>query len=400
MQGSESRTYRYKAYDKQGKLVQGTELGKSELDVTVKLKKQSLIPLEVTTLAQTKKVGRVTGAVIEETTSQLSLLLKSGLKIDKALEVLAENAPNAKIQSILEEVGIGVKQGRELWRCMSEHPTAFPNLYVEMVKIGEASGRLTEVFAKLAENLKFQRELSKKITQAMVYPMFILLVCVVSLVAIFNFVVPSMSGLFESLQEIPVYTQLLLDVSGFVQSYQAHMLAALVVAVIAFIKASENPDFRKRVDGFLAAFPLTRNAVLLVERIRYSASMELMLTSGVDLAKSMSMSTASVKSDALQSQLSKAHDDVSQGRSLVESLSGIQLFDPISLSLIRVGEETGQTGLVFGEINSRSRNQFETWMLKLTAMLEPLMIVIMGGIVGSVVIIMLLSIVSVNDVSF
>ncbi|WP_346338132.1 type II secretion system F family protein [Vibrio parahaemolyticus] len=400
MQGSESRTYRYKAYDKQGKLVQGTELGKSELDVIVKLKKQSLIPLEVTTLAQTKKVGRVTGAVIEETTSQLSLLLKSGLKIDKALEVLAENAPNAKIQSILEEVGIGVKQGRELWRCMSEHPTAFPNLYVEMVKIGEASGRLTEVFAKLAENLKFQRELSKKITQAMVYPMFILLVCVVSLVAIFNFVVPSMSGLFESLQEIPVYTQLLLDVSGFVQSYQAHMLAALVVAVIAFIKASENPDFRKRVDGFLAAFPLTRNAVLLVERIRYSASMELMLTSGVDLAKSMSMSTASVKSDALQSQLSKAHDDVSQGRSLVESLSGIQLFDPISLSLIRVGEETGQTGLVFGEINSRSRNQFETWMLKLTAMLEPLMIVIMGGIVGSVVIIMLLSIVSVNDVSF
>ncbi|WP_025612011.1 type II secretion system F family protein [Vibrio parahaemolyticus] len=400
MQGSESRTYRYKAYDKQGKLVQGTELGKSELDVTVKLKKQSLIPLEVTTLAQTKKVGRVTGAVIEETTSQLSLLLKSGLKIDKALEVLAENAPNAKIQSILEEVGIGVKQGRELWRCMSEHPTAFPNLYVEMVKIGEASGRLTEVFAKLAENLKFQRELSKKITQAMVYPMFILLVCVVSLVAIFNFVVPSMSGLFESLQEIPVYTQLLLDVSGFVQSYQAHMLAALVVAVIAFIKASENPGFRKRVDGFLAAFPLTRNAVLLVERIRYSASMELMLTSGVDLAKSMSMSTASVKSDALQSQLSKAHDDVSQGRSLVESLSGIQLFDPISLSLIRVGEETGQTGLVFGEINSRSRNQFETWMLKLTAMLEPLMIVIMGGIVGSVVIIMLLSIVSVNDVSF
>ncbi|MBE5176624.1 type II secretion system F family protein [Vibrio parahaemolyticus] len=379
MQGSESRTYRYKAYDKQGKLVQGTELGKSELDVTVKLKKQSLIPLEVTTLAQTKKVGRVTGAVIEETTSQLSLLLKSGLKIDKALEVLAENAPNAKIQSILEEVGIGVKQGRELWRCMSEHPTAFPNLYVEMVKIGEASGRLTEVFAKLAENLKFQRELSKKITQAMVYPMFILLVCVVSLVAIFNFVVPSMSGLFESLQEIPVYTQLLLDVSGFVQTYQVHMLAALVVAVIAFIKASENPDFRKRVDGFLAAFPLTRNAVLLVERIRYSASMELMLTSGVDLAKSMSMSTASVKSDALQSQLSKAHDDVSQGRSLVESLSGIQLFDPISLSLIRVGEETGQTGLVFGEINSRSRNQFETWMLKLTAMLEPLMIVIMGG---------------------
>lgn len=400
MQGSESRTYRYKAYDKQGKLVQGTELGKSELDVTVKLKKQSLIPLEVNTLAQTKKVGRVTGAVIEETTSQLSLLLKSGLKIDKALEVLAENAPNAKIQSILEEVGIGVKQGRELWRCMSEHPTAFPNLYVEMVKIGEASGRLTEVFAKLAENLKFQRELSKKITQAMVYPMFILLVCVVSLVAIFNFVVPSMSGLFESLQEIPVYTQLLLDVSGFVQSYQVHMLAALVVAVITFIKASENPDFRKRVDGFLAAFPLTRNAVLLVERIRYSASMELMLTSGVDLAKSMSMSTASVKSDALQSQLSKAHDDVSQGRSLVESLSGIQLFDPISLSLIRVGEETGQTGLVFGEINSRSRNQFETWMLKLTAMLEPLMIVIMGGIVGSVVIIMLLSIVSVNDVSF
>lgn len=397
---TESKGFSYKAYDRNGTLIQGVEFGLSSNAVDRRLRSNGLTPIEIKVASSASKGGRVTSAHLEEVTAQLALLLKSGLKIDVALKVLVDNSANRALQQVLNSVYQSVQQGRELWRSLSEHEAVFPNLYVEMVHIGETSGRLPEVFEKLAENLKFQRDLNKKISQAMVYPMFILLVCVLSLFAIFNFVVPSMSGLFESLNEIPFYTQILMDVSHWVESYQWHTLFVLVLFGGVIYSSSNKPEFKKAIDKVLNAIPFTRNAVIQVERVRYSASMELMLTSGVDLAKAMGMSANSVKTSALKSQLLQAQQEVSQGRSIVESLMGMKLFDPISLSLIKVGEETGQIGLVFGEINKRSRSDFESWMLRFAAMLEPLMIVVMGGIVGSVVVVMLLSIVSVNDVSF
>lgn len=393
-------SYQYKAYDNKGNLVQGMERGVNEQAIIEKLRKQQLTPVSVNKVNLKKGGGRLTSAHIEEVTSQLALLLKSGLKIDKALQVLADNAANAKLQSVMSVVCQEVKQGRELWRALSEQTEVFDSLYIEMVRIGENSGRLPQVFEKLADNLKFQRELNKKITQAMVYPVFIMLVCLVSLAAIFNFVVPSMSGLFESLAEIPSYTQFLIDMSVWVQKYQFYVVFLVIAGVSVIVQSKSNPQVKMAIDRFLASFWVTKGATLVVERVRYSASMELMLSSGVDLAKAMSMAASTVNTPSLQSQLRQAQQDVSQGHALVDSLTGLPMFDNISLSLLKVGEETGQVDLVFGEINRRSRSHFESWMLKLTAMLEPLMIVIMGGIVGSVVVVMLLSIVSVNDVSF
>lgn len=392
--------YRYEAYDKSGQLVTGLKTGANEKMVTAELIKQGYMPVKVAPVAKIRSGGSVTTANLEELTSQLALLLKSGLTIDYALKVIIENAPTLRIRQILQDVHQNVQQGQELWKALKAHKNVFPELYIEMVKIGESSGRMVAVFEKLSENLHFQRELKKKITQAMIYPMFILLVCVVSITAIFNFVVPSMSGLFESLAEIPVYTQLLLDVSGWFQENQLYALGTIVVSGVGAFYLKDHPWFSNLMWQAAYSTPVVKNAMTQVELVRYCASMELMLTSGIDLSKAMGMSANSVKNLAIRGQLQKACEDVSHGSSLFESISGITLFDSIALSLIKVGEETGQMGLVFGEVNRRSRNKFESWVLKLTSMLEPLMIVVMGGIVGTVVVIMLLSIVSVNDVSF
>lgn len=393
-------SYRYKAYDKAGQLVSGVKAGKDIAEVKADLVNMGYMPIDVTPMTKVKSGGRVTTADLEELTSQLALLLKSGLKIDYALNVLVENASSETLQNVLKDIHQKVQQGHELWKAMSSYEKVFPELYREMVKIGESSGRLVEVFDKLAENLHFQRELKKKITQALVYPMFILLVCVVSLAAIFNFVVPSMSGLFESLKEIPVYTQILLDVSHWFQENQIYSLVVFVLLVFSIYKLNDQLWFVNLWTKVAYSLPIVKHAMVQVELVRYCASMELMLGSGIDLSKAMGMSSNSVRNAAIRGQLNKAHDDVSHGSSLFSSISGIPIFDSIALSLIKVGEETGQIGLVFGEVNRRARSKFESWMLKLTSMLEPLMIVVMGGIVGSVVVIMLLSIVSVNDVSF
>lgn len=394
------QSYQYRAYDKQGHLVKGVERASSSQNALRELKKQGLTVVDLAEFTVKKEGGRVTLVQIEELTSQLSLLLRSGLTIDRALDVLVGNTTNTRLLVILQELQQAVHQGGELSSALEKHQDVFSTLYCEMVKIGESSGRLSVVFDKLAENLMFQRELSKKITQAMVYPLFILSVCLLALVAIFNFVVPSMSGLFESLTEVPFYTQALMTVSAWIQVYQFHLLFSVIGLIFMVIHSAKKAWFKAWLGRTLAFIPITRNALFLVERIRYSAAMTLMLESGVDLATAMQMAAKTVKNPGIASQLGKAQQEVSHGKTLFSSLASIPVFDSISLSLLQVGEETGQLGTVFNEVNRRSRSNFESWVLKLTAMLEPLMIVFMGLIVGTVVVIMLLSIVSVNDVSF
>jgi len=395
-----STSFVYKAYNNEGKVVSGSLLSESETTAREALAAQGMVPFEIKAKKSGSQSQRVTSHHIEELTSELSLLLKSGLQINHALGVLVDIAPTDGVKRIISHILDEVNHGGELHKAMSAHPKVFDSLYVQMVKIGESSGRLPQVFEKLASNLQFQRELTKKVTQAMIYPCFIMAVCVVSVVAIFNFVVPSMSSLFESLQDIPPYTQFLMSASEWMQSYQIYLLLALAGGISLIMRWKDQPWFKNRVDRMLIGNPITKTAMLLVERIRYASSMNLMLGSGVPLVEAMAMAASTVKSTSIASQLTTANEGVSQGESIMSALSGIPIFDSVSTSLLKVGEETGQLDLIFGEISDRGRSTFEDWMLRMTAMLEPLMIVVMGGLVGSVVVIMLLSVVSINDVSF
>lgn len=393
-------SFSYRAYDRKGQLVQGTVFAETQQKVDKQLRMSGLVPIDIKPIAQVKKKKNITLNDIEELTSQLSLLLKNGLKIDNALNILMQNSNNLRMQEVLNDVHLNLQHGGELWSALKAQESVFSPLYIEMVKIGETSGKLPEIFDRLAENLQFQRELNSKIIQAMIYPLFIFFVCIASLFAIFNFVVPSMSGLFESLTEIPIYTQILITTSGFILKYQSHMILLLILCLSFVFHYRKKPEFKSWMNQTLYSLPLFNTVILQVERIRYSASLELMLGSGVDLSKAMSMAINAISTKSIASQLLKAQQEVSQGRTLFDSLQGISIFDSISLSLLKVGEETGQLHRTFSEIHSRSRAKLENMILKLTAMIEPLMIIIMGGIVGSVVIIMLLSIVSINEINF
>lgn len=395
-----SQSFTYKAYDKGGQLTQGAISAENKELALSELKKQGLIPLSVQAQKGANRSQTVNSQHVEDITSELSLLLKSGLQINQALKVVLGIAANQGCHQLINDILDKVNHGGELWKAMGDHPQVFDTLYVQMVKIGESSGRLPQVFEKLAANLHFQRELSKKVTQAMIYPAFIFGVCLISVVAIFNFVVPSMSSLFESLTEIPPYTQFLIDASDWMQNYQFYLVVFVAALITGVIKVRKEPWFRSRLDAVLISLPFTRKAVLLVERIRYSTAMHLMLSSGVPLVDAMRMAAMTVTSPSVSTQLLSAQEEVSQGRSIMDALIGIPLFDSISSSLLKVGEETGQLDLIFSEISERARSTFEDWMLRMTAMLEPLMIVLMGGMVGSVVVIMLLSVVSINDISF
>ncbi|TMP86475.1 secretion system protein [Pseudoalteromonas ruthenica] len=392
--------FKYKAYSADGQVEQGEISAVNEQAAVQELKKQQKLVLKISEAKQASSSKRVTLNELEQSTSQLSTLLANGLKVDKALSVLARSNRSSAIGAVWASVLNDIKQGFVLSDAIAQRPHVFSTLYAEMVKIGESTGNLPRVFSRLSQNLQFQSELRKKVIQASTYPLFILIVCVVAIWAIFNFVVPSMSSMFEGTGDIPSYTQTLLAVSAWVQQYQWHMLIGLLLVGGGISLGMQKPAIRLRLFKTLTSLHLLKHIVKHSDRIKFSTALQLTLESGVSLSDSLSLAAHTVSHPVLKERLLAVVSKVSAGGVLSDELERLEMYDDVAISLISVGEESGTLAGSFAEIARRSRSNFEQWLTKFTALLEPLLILIMGGIVGSVVIIMLLSIVSMNDVSF
>ncbi|MDO6426495.1 type II secretion system F family protein [Thalassotalea sp. 1_MG-2023] len=396
----------YQAYDAHGAKVEGSieaksfELAKQEL-VQQKL---IIVSLKEQTNSQTStnffESKTVSLEELEFLTSELSILLKNGVKIDKSLYILQKNKAKGASEKLLRDLYTAVKRGHMLSDAMAEHPKVFDLLYINLVRLGEASGDLSNVFEKLAIDLKFKAGLKRKIIQSLTYPLVILSVCILCILFIFNYIVPQMSGLFDGLPELPIYTQILLDVSAWMQQYQWFLFIFIVAAIIGIVMAFKNPNTKRRLDEFLLKVPLIKGALLVVERIRFNAALSMMLDAGISIDKALELSAGSVNNRFIRQGLIAAKEQIKKGEGLTASLGRSPIYPDFFLSLLEVGEESGKLSPVFNEIASRSRVEFESWTDKMTSTLEPLLILTMGGIVGSVVVTMLLSIISVNELGF
>jgi type II secretory pathway component PulF len=395
-----NQLFKFKAYTKTGELTEGELHAENEVAAVQALKKDYKLVVKVSPEKQGFKRKRVTLADMEQSTNQLSTLLKNGLKIDKALIVLAKSNSQSAMGAIWNGVLSDIKQGDLLSDALGKRPEVFSTLFVEMVKIGESTGNLPQVFSRLSQNLQFQNALRSKMIQAITYPFFILIVCVLAIWAIFNFVIPSMSSMFDSVKDIPSYTQFLIDASNWVQGYQVHMLLIMVAIIASIVSALRKPRLKAKLLEATVALPLIKTIIKQSDKIRFSTALQLTLESGVSLSSGLELAAETVISPTLRVKLRNSVVSVSSGSELSTELAKLGLFDDIGISLISVGEESGTLTSSFTEISQRSRLSFEQWLTRFTAMLEPLLILFMGGIVGSVVITMLLSIVSINDVSF
>ncbi len=333
-------------------------------------------------------------------TTELALLLQSGVKIDRGLAILRRNSTSQAQGKLVSYLHDSVRRGEPLSSALAAQPNVFNPLYVNLVKLGEASGNLSEVFKKLAIDIKFQEELKRKVSQALLYPTIIMMVCVLCLVFIFNYIVPQMRSLFDGMIEVPLYTQALLGISDWMVHYQWFLLLAVFVLVGATSVLQKTATGSRKIHEICSRLPLVRGVLVLVEKIRFNSAVAMMLESGVLIDRSIVMAIGNVKNQVLRQGLIAAKERIKKGESLASSLRVSPLYDDFTISLIEVGEETGDLGLVFDEISNRCRNEFSSWVERFTALLEPLLILFMGGVVGGIVVVMLLSIVSVNEIGF
>ena len=400
------KSFSYKAYDNLGAKADGG-IEAADLDLAkAALSEQGLMVVSVTEdTSFTQELGflsrrRVSAQELEFLTSELALLLNSGVTIDRGLAVIKRNSTSSPQARLVASLHDAVRRGESLSEAMAAESEVFNPLYVNLVKLGESSGTLPKIFSRLAEDIKFQSELRSKIMQALTYPAVIFFVCILCIVFIFNYIVPQMSGLFEGLPEIPTYTAFLLGASAWMINYQWFLLLGIVAAVGMLVTALKTAEGARHIDGALLMVPGIRNVFILVERIRFNTAIAMMLESGILIDRCLDMAVGSVKNQTIQQELKVAKERVKKGDTLSKALRASPLYPDFSLSLIEVGEESGQLEPVFAEISRRSRREFESWVDRMTSLLEPLLILVMGGIVGGVVVTMLLSIVSVNDIGF
>jgi len=341
---------------------------------------------------------RVGLAELEFFTAELSLLLDSGVRIDRAIGILQRAGKGGAMSRLLGSLVAGLKQGKQLSEVTAAHPDVFDRLYVNLISLGEAGGRLPEIFRGLAEDLRFRRELRQKVLSAATYPLVVAGVCVLAVVFIFNYVVPNLEALFADATELPWYTTLLLESSRFMREWQWFVLAGLVALGVSLWRLRTTPSVVDFKDRLLLDVPGLRDATQMVERIRFSSGLGLMLDAGLPVDRALALATGNIHHGILRREMTAALDKVKRGEQLSKVLRQTRLFPDYYASLLEVGEEGGELAKVFTEIARRSRDAFSAWALRLTTLLEPLLILIMGLIVGGVVVIMMLSITSVTEV--
>lgn len=394
-------TYLYKGYDKAGTPVKGEISADAEADALAQLQRQNIM---VETLkAQAKgglsfNFGKKLGFQdIEFLTSELSILLGTGVKIDKALALLSRAKLKPELGQLIQELSRDLKSGESLANAFAKHPKYFDNLYITLLTLGEESGELPKVLAGLAEDMKFKRQLRAKITQASVYPMVILFVCVASVFFIFNYIVPQMSTLFEGREQLPVYTEFVLGLSRWMQDYQFFLIGGIGAAVIGIYLGLKNDEYRPTLHRWMLEIPIVRTVVRMTERIRFCAGSALMLNAGLSADRVLKLVAGTIYNDLLRQEVMYAWEQVRQGTSLTKALENCRVMDDFYVSLLEIGEESGELERVFSEIADRSREDFENKVTRFTNLLEPMLILTMGLLVGGVVVTLILSIVSITD---
>jgi len=397
--------FKYRAYDSAGAKTEGQLDAVDSQDAMDRLKAQNLLVSEVSLVKSANQSSifasnKVTLADVEFLTAELSLLLASGVRIDKGLDIIKKTKAKPALAQLLSKLSQSLKKGSSLSDSVAQHPDVFEPLYCNLIQLGEASGNLSLVFAELAKDLKFRQELKRKIISSITYPLVILFVCLASVFFIFNFIIPKMATIFTDLDAVPWYTRMMINTSNWMVEYQGLLILGILAAGAAAYYAFKQPEVKLWWQQVSLKLPLIRNMVGLTERIRFCGSMAMMLKSGVMVDQAMRLAAGNIKNYQLKREIDIAREKIKRGSGLTQALSQSALFPDFFVSLLEIGEQSGNLEQIFDEITQRSRQEFESWTQRMTTLIEPLLILFMGAFVGGVVVAMLLSMVSINDVGF
>jgi type II secretory pathway component PulF len=387
----------YRAVDPRGGgVVKGTLEAASETAVTSKLKAQGLTPLEVVLKSKTglyrdvrlpgvnKQVSSKSLAIFAR---QLAGLLNAGLPLMRALNILIEQTEDKKLQPALVAVAADVESGASFSGALSRHPDAFPPLLLSIVKVGETGGFLGQALTSIGENYKREAELQNKIRSATTYPIIVLVIAIVGVVAMVTFVVPVFERMFASLGgALPIPTQILVNLSRNMW-WIIPVVAIIVIAIWAWWARNKNTEqMRRIVDPIKLKLPIFGKLATKIAVSRFSRNLSMMLEAGVPIIQALAIVGQASNNWKIEQAVREVQDSIRQGRSFAGPLSKAAVFPAMVSQMVSVGEESGTLSEMLSSIADFYEDEVETATEQLSATIEPLLIVLLGIVIGGMVI--------------
>ncbi|MDF2177509.1 type II secretion system F family protein [Aliiglaciecola sp. CAU 1673] len=395
--------FRIKAYNSAGELLEKDELAADEAVVKRRLAEQGLTAISISainTQEQGHSAANFSLKELEVFISNLADLLKSGVKLDKAFGILERGAPSKALKYFIAQFRQSIRQGQSFTDKAKQFPHLFNRLYISLLQVGEATGDLAGAVSRITEDLKFRIALKEELQRALTYPAVVLFVCILAITFIFQFVLPQLAPLFEEAKELPWYTHMLLNVANFMEAYGVVVIAGIILTPLLLVAVL--PGLLRNSDQFknlVFNLPFVSSMLRVVDRIRFSSALHLTLKSGVSLDEAMQLAANAVAYPLLRESLISAIEKIKQGARISDSLEPVRLYDNIQLGFIETGEETGDMASAFENVANRSQQLFKQRVSTLTTLLEPMLILFMGLIVGGIVIVMIMSIMATQDIS-
>ncbi len=342
----------------------------------------------------------VTAADILLMTSELCIMLKAGLALDNALRVLIGMNTKAQMGALTQAILDDVKDGVPLSRALSRHPHHFGEFYINMVRSGEASGHLSDVMERLVEHLERVRALRESVVSATIYPAILLVVALLSIISMLGFVVPQFETLFKGMGDaLPTPTRIIMTIGHVFTDYG--LIAGLGLALLIWLARRwlRTPAGRQWWQARAVRLPVVGKLMLKYDLTLFARSLGTLLGNGVPLLSALRIATQTVGNAGLRQALEAVAPKVKGGGKMVDAMGASGVFEPLAISLIRVGEETGRLGPMLLELARIFNRDVETGIKRGLTVLEPALILILGMLIAAIIVSIMLGILSVNDLA-
>ncbi|HTZ11321.1 MAG TPA: type II secretion system F family protein [Candidatus Margulisiibacteriota bacterium] len=396
--------YQYRA--KKGP--QGIEEGRLEADTEKeaieKLSAMGYVPVRIEPLKQdvtrqavvvTSSLGRIRVREVTIFSRELASLIKSGLPILNAMTIILEQSENPSFRRVLENIRSSLKDGNTFSAALSSYPKIFPTLYLSLIRAGEDSGSLPEALLRIADYRLKEEEAYSRLRMALAYPLLMVLVGLGTIIFMLTFVIPRLAGIFFNLgQRLPLPTRILIKASTSLSHWW--IWTVLILAVLISRKQFRSEPGKQVLSRFKLALPLFGNLILKSELSRFSRTLELLLKSGIPILRAIALAIPVIDNEVIKGQLRISYQELEQGGSFGKSLKNSRLFPLFMTNLLIVGEESGRLNESLSEVARTYERDTEEAFKVMTNLLEPLLILVMGLVIGFIVVAMLLPVFEIN----
>lgn len=364
-----------------------------------RLREQGFVVVEIKERAKRQKTIIIRKGISTEDlyniANQLSILIRSGMKIDNALNLLINSSRKERLKEVLSAINQDIKSGKTITQALEERKL-FPPLFISMVHVGESIGNLSTAFDNVAKYLKFQLELRREIINSLTYPFFLILASIVTLFFMFNFIIPRFFTIFETTGKMPLPAKFIFAIVSIFNIKNFLIFLMLLLGVYTLKKYGLiNIKFRS-FTTYINRIPIIRSLLFNLELSRFSYSMHSMLRSGVDFVKSVKLSAEIIQDGRLRDALLGSINEIKKGKRIADVFSQIAILPEVIPNLLRVGEESGNLQSIFLELYQIFNDRFKNIIRRFLVLLEPTIIVFMGLIVGFIIISLILTVMNVG----